>query len=1310
MQKLIRRLGNVLSALSLVMIININSATAATRLTPYHLYLWAKNANVARLEKFKQYINIKDYTTQNTAICIAQQHKDYAAYKLLLQFGASVRVPCHDNTDMQCRKIIKETGGIDTGVVLLGAVAVGAGTALALSGGGGGGGGSSGPACDITDYPLDACPEHGHCSTCEDKYKLDSCDRFWQKSGDVCIAAACPSGEAVKGNCPPAQTGTTLKEEPSDSFSGAEQCYTCSYICDTSAGFYQDRDICQETFPGYGCTRHTNGCFIRGEALDCPANEATECKPADPGYNLTETETGNLSGAQKCLLCTYTPKDCPANQYTNGNCPPQTGQKPAYNPTDNFSGSERCYTCSYSCNTEGGFYESKETCEAANSNKKCDENPASGCYTVTGCDTSNGYYNNEAELSAAHPGWTAKRENGCFVKGEAKPCENGTYTYGNCPTETGGIPSQTATSYWSGDNRCYRCSYACDTAGGYYNSSSDCENANQGHTCTAFNIPNKTCYVKGSCNTAEGYYNMESACLSANPGHTCRENLDSQCWYVAGCDNGNGYFDTPGEIHPGYEVEQQYGCYIEGEAKTCRPPETTFCQSTDPYKQAIENPTGNYAGETPCKTCTYQCRSQLGYYDKLYTCQDENQGHKCGQAPGSECFTPNDCLNNLGYYKTVSECESKNAGYNCAVSRSPNGQNTCYTIDKSNPKKCPSGEYLHDQCPPKEGTTAEEFATDNKQGDEQCYRCEYKCNETTHFTLQTSCETANTGRTCTLDANTGCYIKGGCDTAQKNYDEESACLENSPGHLCTKDPASECYIQGLCDEANKYYNEEDDCEANYNGYECRTAYGCYIKGDPADCPLGEYLACPDIDGTSATPTPTENKSGEEFCNTCAYTCLEEEEHYATSERCQEVNPTQFCNPVEHPDITCYIPSGCNEAAGFYKEQTRCESAAENKGYTCKQQGECWTKGEPAPCPGDEVTDGLCPPRDGNDVSQTPTDNMNGENQCYACVYTCQTAENYYADNNACRAANKDKACALDGDSQCYRVTGCDKENGKFDENGECTAANPGRTCTQDSESKCYARGGCDTAQKHYDDPGACSAANPGLNCEMEEESGCYIPTSCLTSAGYYKEKDDCEADEDNIGYICELQANGCYFNQGTPADCPENEYTDCEPRPEHTYIKNETGHFSGENKCYTCVYSCNTEENFHDKQTDCETANRGYKCDLTENGCYQKGAAKECPTDGPNPEYTECPTLNGKIPTEHPTDNFAGEKQCYTCTYGCDVENDFYDTEGACLLEHPGNLCATDDTGCHVPGNCNAAKGWYEDEANFFVNYYNYIS
>ena len=147
LKRFIRRLGNVLSTISVVMIININTVSAATRLTPYHLYLWAKNANVTRLEEYKRYINIKDYTTQNTALCIAQQQKDYSAYKLLLQFGASIHVPCHDNSDLQCRKIIKEVGGIDAGLLVLGAAAIGGG-ALAL--GGGGGGGSSGPSCRMT--------------------------------------------------------------------------------------------------------------------------------------------------------------------------------------------------------------------------------------------------------------------------------------------------------------------------------------------------------------------------------------------------------------------------------------------------------------------------------------------------------------------------------------------------------------------------------------------------------------------------------------------------------------------------------------------------------------------------------------------------------------------------------------------------------------------------------------------------------------------------------------------------------------------------------------------------------------------------------------------------------------------------------------------------------------------------------------------------------------------------------------------------------------------------------------------------------
>ena len=154
MNKIIKRLGRVLSIVSMAMILHISTATAATKLTPYHLYLWAKNTNIARLEEFKSYINLKDYTTGNTALCLAQQQKDYAAYRLLLQFGASVNVPCHDGSDMRCRTIVKETGGISTGQLLLGAAVIGAGAAALGGGGGGGSGGAVSPSCNISEYPL----------------------------------------------------------------------------------------------------------------------------------------------------------------------------------------------------------------------------------------------------------------------------------------------------------------------------------------------------------------------------------------------------------------------------------------------------------------------------------------------------------------------------------------------------------------------------------------------------------------------------------------------------------------------------------------------------------------------------------------------------------------------------------------------------------------------------------------------------------------------------------------------------------------------------------------------------------------------------------------------------------------------------------------------------------------------------------------------------------------------------------------------------------------------------------------------------
>ena len=1279
LKRFIRRLGNVLSTIAVAMIININTVSAATRLTPYHLYLWAKNANVTRLEEYKRYINIKDYTTQNTALCIAQQQKDYSAYKLLLQFGASIHVPCHDNSDLQCRKIIKEVGGVDAGLLLLGAAAIGGG-ALAL-GSGGGGGGSSGPTCDVNDYPLEECPEHGRCSTCEGKYKLDRCHEFWKKSDDrTCVPDDCPAGQYLQGGCPNL-AGTSLNEVPSTAFSGDAQCYICQYTCDTSSGFHQDKTSCLNTYPGYDCKQHENGCYIMDIALPCPSGEALSCEERE-GFTLTQTESGNLSGADKCYRCTYKPIPCPDNQYTNGNCPTVIGNKVDYVESGEMSGNDKCYTCSYSCNTALGYYPSSGNCETANPGKFCSLNEASGCYKAGGCDNSKDYYDNEAEFSAQHPGYNALFKNGCYTKGTPKACPANQFTSGNCPEIEGQTSSQMATPNYSGDNRCYRCTYQCQTELGYYDSQSQCTAANIGNTCAP--VQPSGCYKVSGCDTSQKYYDKNTSCIIANTNKTCEFDSNSNCYKVTGCDNAQGYYDTSEEVSskfPGYNVIENNGCYARGTAKTCPEGETTTCT---PRKgnTVVKKENGNYAGTTSCGVCEYTCNNQLKYYKDNQSCTGSNYGKICSYDDEAQCYKPTGCNTMLGYYDSVSDCEQKEKGYYCT-----SAGDGCYT--KGTIKDCPEGEYLKGQCPKRPGATAIENPSGNMSGDNKCYTCSYMCNEAEKYYDDTGkCEAANIGLRCEQDETTKCYIPAGCNEAGGYYDEEEACLTASTGHLCSKDPVSSCYVQAGCNEAEHYYTEQQTCENYYKGYTCTESYGCYVKGGDKPCPSEpeqEYTECPEKTGNTAIPSATDNFSGAKQCYTCAYQCNEAEKYYTDTTACEQKNPEQFCNMNQ--ESGCYVPSGCNNEDGFYEDQSACEDA--NKGYTCKRKNECYTKDEPKACPAEEFLEGQCPEKTGNTVSQTPTENMSGENQCFSCVYTCDTSEKYYNSSALCEQANTGKMCSIDETSECYRVSGCNTDKGYYDDNGSCMAENTGRLCTLDGASSCYIKDKCDTAQKHYDDKGSCLADNTGLECEIDPTSSCYIPTKCSTADGYYDAQETCETA--NNGYTCTMQSNGCY-QKGEAKECPTEQYTECPKKDEHTVEPSATSDFSGEKQCYTCKYSCDTENNFYDDAGSCEAANRGYTCAVTANNCYTKSDAKTCPLD----EYTECPKKDGKVPTPSATGNYAGEQPCYSCSYGCDTSNNYYDNQSACLKVHPGNLCELDGTsGCNVPGNCNTDNGWY---------------
>lgn len=90
-----------------------------------------------------------------------------------------------------------------------------------------------------------------------------------------------------------------------------------------------------------------------------------------------------------------------------------------------------------------------------------------------------------------------------------------------------------------------------------------------------------------------------------------------------------------------------------------------------------------------------------------------------------------------------------------------------------------------------------------------------------------------------------------------------------------------------------------------------------------------------------------------------------------------------------PSTGCYIPSKCSTAAGYYEEQQDCEQV--NTGYACDiQSNGCYKKGDAKDCPDEQYTE--CPTRPEHNVEPKPTGEFSGENQCYACVYSCNTSK------------------------------------------------------------------------------------------------------------------------------------------------------------------------------------------------------------------------------------------------------------------------------------------------------------------------------
>ena len=165
------------------------------------------------------------------------------------------------------------------------------------------------------DYNLSSCPTGGNCTTCGKdnslKYKLNSCNNGYTKSGNTCVVNSCPTGYSTAyqsvANC--GTTGSKGWTFSSSGYSGNKVCgkctaKSCCSRCATSI------DLCggNNSSGSKGWTFSLLSSSYSGDKRcgmchkkDCPTGYNTQTTSCSSGQTLT---TNGYSGNFPCGKCT----------------------------------------------------------------------------------------------------------------------------------------------------------------------------------------------------------------------------------------------------------------------------------------------------------------------------------------------------------------------------------------------------------------------------------------------------------------------------------------------------------------------------------------------------------------------------------------------------------------------------------------------------------------------------------------------------------------------------------------------------------------------------------------------------------------------------------------------------------------------------------------------------------------------------------------------------------------------------------------------------------------------------------------------
>ena len=861
MNNIIRRLCFGLGILALFCSISGTTAEAATRLTPAHLYNWAKTGNITRLQQFKRYINLQD-RNRNTALCLAQQAEDRDAYALLLKFGASTKVPCHDDNDPICAVIAGEKTKISpAGILLLGAGAA-AGAYFLLDDDDGG----DDPVCPV-DYPSTSpCRPSGNgFVTDQDSKSVNNITCY------KCTYTCAPGWSA--GTCPAGKACNTI--------TSPVQCYQVTG-CPIDYPF-TDKGLCEAD--GYTCTESANGsgCWKRTGSQTCPVDypNTKPCLPSDKGY--TTTQDSVQQGFNTCYKCAY---EC-APGWNAGSCP-------AGLTCDTITSPVQCYQ-KKGCDTSAGNYDTQQACELANPGYDCTQ-AANQCWVPGAASQCPAGYDTAIQTPAdcgvgGTNGWKVEF-NGTSGgkqcgKCTAKTCQDGSTTAGCSDGTYTKVASETEHGA-AGDSICYLCTYACNESTAFAEQS-NCQAG--GYTCTQVEENGKTCWLRGSASQCPSGYTagLEDCSGKAHPegwnyssngtsgGQICGKCTEKTCTNGASTSNtsvsscGIGGSEGWNFSINGYAGDTACGLCT---ARTCDTGSTDITSAADCQTTGINGWTINrvdYAGNTACnecvaKTCPVGSSTSQTCNNGTYTTGSAQEtGSFQGNTPCYECSY---ACNESNAFASQTNCT--NGGYTCTTTIE-NGK-TCYIRNGS--QSCPS-EYNNGTTPCSGGTGYTYSQETTTVGSNTCYKCTYSC--ASGWTAG-SCPS---GKTCTnsITSPVACYTGAQCPsdypfTSQATCQEGGyTCTESASGSGCWKQTGSTSCPSGY----STAYQSVDNCgtsKANGWTFSSSGTSGGKVCGkcDPKTCSSGQTTACTTSSYANVGTENTGAYSGDTQCFTCSYTC------------------------------------------------------------------------------------------------------------------------------------------------------------------------------------------------------------------------------------------------------------------------------------------------------------------------------------------------------------------------------------------------------------------------------------------------------